>query len=354
MKSDSSAFILIARLLAVALFSTVAGCSNQERTAAAGSPQPPDGPPAAGSPDESSTNMVVEVDGVALTEGQLSLEIGRTIARQGMSGLTPEQLSVIRGRIEPQVVDRFVAQQVLIGEARRQNIAVSEDERQKAIEDITSGLPEDVSLDDILAKNGMTVDKFTADLVEDLKVRKLVDNKMAAVEDVTEEEIRGFYDEKPDRFAAPETVHARHILIQCEKGEEEATRQEKKALAEDVRSQLVEGADFAEMAQKHSDCPSKKEGGDLGSFGRGRMVKAFEDAAFAQDVDAIGPVVETDFGYHVIQVLAHEEPRTRPYEEVQDDIQAYLNRDRKQEAVEAYIEELKNGAEIRYAEPNEM
>jgi parvulin-like peptidyl-prolyl isomerase len=98
------------------------------------------------------------------------------------------------------------------------------------------------------------------------------------------------------------TVRARHILVAAKPKAGHAERAEKQRLAEKIRKQLADGADFAEMAKMHSDCPSKQRGGDLGTFKKGQMVKPFEHAAFTQKVDAIGPVVETQFGYHIVQV----------------------------------------------------
>ncbi|OJX81317.1 MAG: parvulin peptidyl-prolyl isomerase [Magnetospirillum sp. 64-120] len=86
----------------------------------------------------------------------------------------------------------------------------------------------------------------------------------------------------------------------------EATRSkaEAQALIKDIKEQINKGANFAKMAIEYSDCPSGREGGDLGEFGRGQMVGEFESAAFALDLDQISDVVETPFGYHLIQRTA--------------------------------------------------
>ncbi len=102
-------------------------------------------------------------------------------------------------------------------------------------------------------------------------------------------------------------VSAAHILLMYKGAmRSEATRSKEEALAliEDLQKQLSEGADFAELALAHSDCPSGQRGGDLGAFGRGQMVPEFESAAFDLDVGGTSPIVETAFGYHLIHRTA--------------------------------------------------
>lgn len=81
-----------------------------------------------------------------------------------------------------------------------------------------------------------------------------------------------------------------------------ATRSKEEARTQiaDLKQQLDQGADFADLARAHSDCPSSARGGDLGAFGRGMMVKAFEETAYGLSVGGVSGVVETDFGYHII------------------------------------------------------
>ena len=85
------------------------------------------------------------------------------------------------------------------------------------------------------------------------------------------------------------TVSARHILV------------ENKHEAEDLLKKLSEGTTFEELAKTFSKCPSGREGGSLGEFGRGQMVKPFEDAAFSLEVDQVSEPIQTQFGYHLIQ-----------------------------------------------------
>ena len=105
----------------------------------------------------------------------------------------------------------------------------------------------------------------------------------------------------------PDSVSASHILLMYAGSmRSTATRSKEDAQSQiaDLKAQLDGGADFAELAREHSDCPSGQDGGALGTFGRGQMVREFEDAAFGLEVGATSDVVETDFGYHLIQRTA--------------------------------------------------
>lgn len=100
------------------------------------------------------------------------------------------------------------------------------------------------------------------------------------------------------------TVRASHILLMYKgSARSTATRSQEEAASQirDLKAKLDAGADFAELARTHSDCPSAQRGGDLGSFGRGQMVDAFETSAFGMAIGQVSDVVATAFGYHLIQ-----------------------------------------------------
>jgi len=127
---------------------------------------------------------------------------------------------------------------------------------------------------------------------------------------------RSEYRARPERFAQPEEIHARHILLPLAKdGSDDA---QVKAKADALLGELRQGADFAKLAQENSsDKGNAQRGGDLGFFARGRMVPAFEDAAFGlkNPGDLAGPV-KTQFGYHIIELMERKPAGTKPFEDV--------------------------------------
>jgi peptidyl-prolyl cis-trans isomerase C len=157
---------------------------------------------------------------------------------------------------------------------------------------------------------------------------------------VTDADVQKAY---ADNAAQYEQVKARHILI-APKGSPAAqpgkdlTDEQAKAKADDLRKQIVAGANFDELAKKESDdTGSGARGGDLGSFNRGQMVPEFEQAAFAAKVGEVTPVVKTQFGYHIIKVEGHDKT---PLEQVRPTIEKNL----KQTKLHAALDAMKENA----------
>jgi peptidyl-prolyl cis-trans isomerase C len=147
--------------------------------------------------------------------------------------------------------------------------------------------------------------------------------------EVTSGEVKAFYEDNKDMFQKGETVKARHILVDDE------------AKAKELLDAIEAGLDFAEAAKVNSTCPSNAQGGDLGEFGKGQMVPAFEEAAFAAEIGKVVGPVQTDFGYHLIMVEAHNEGGVMYFDEVRDQIKAQLTQQRSSEAFQAKTAELK-------------
>jgi peptidyl-prolyl cis-trans isomerase D len=164
---------------------------------------------------------------------------------------------------------------------------------------------------------------------------------LGAQADPAEDAVRKFYDDNAARFTAPEERQASHILINADSAQPLAARQAAKAKAEALLAEARKNpAGFAELARKHSqDTGSAGQGGDLGFFGRGAMVKPFEDAAFGMKPGEFAGPVETDFGYHVIQLNGIKGGGKRPFDDVKAEITAELR---------------KTGAQRRWAEAAEQ
>ena len=293
------------------------------------------------------SKTVATVGDKAITEAQVQKIIDLFMKRSA-GRLPPDQLAESLPAIRERIVEELIMRQIMLDAVAKEGISLSDSEFAGIKEELASELPPDLSIEDYMEEIGMT----EAELREQMTVRKMVVSRAEAVEKPGDEEIRAFYDENQEGFAQEETVTASHILIKLDPADDDAAKAAKRERLADLRQQLLDGGDFAALAEANSDCPSGKAGGDLGSFGRGQMVPAFEDAAFSQPVGSVGDIVETQFGYHLIKVTEKNEAKTLDFEEVRERISDILYSQKQQDAVAAYVEGLREAAVIeRFDEP---
>ena len=290
--------------------------------------------------------VVVRVNGEDITRGEITDMMAMAMQRFG-GQVPPEQLQAVQVQMYAQIKDDLITQKLLKAAVAAADIQVDDAEVTATIENIRGSLPEDLTLEAALEKEGQTLELLQDNIRNDIARRQLLESKSDDVAAATEAEAREFYDSNPDKFAAPENVSASHILIKFEDTDTDETKAEKKARLEEIRqSILAETVSFEDAATANSDCPSSAEGGSLGTFGKGRMVPAFEVAAFTQEPDEIGEIIETQFGYHIIKVTDHQEEGTMDFEETKDRLIEYLTNQKKQQAVQDYIASLRDSATI--------
>jgi len=298
-----------------------------------------------------SQDIVVTVDGEAITHGEIMQGVQVNLMQLSRQ-VPPQQLSQMAGQIYQNVTDTLVANLLLTKASEKSGLVVSDEDLNKEIALIESSAPEGSSLREALAENNIEYDEWKEDLRKQMLIRKLVDEKTEEIPVATAVEVAAFYQENSASFQIPENVSASHILLAFTPDDTDETKAQKKKELEDVRTALLAGGDFAAVAAEKSDCPSKQQGGSLGTFARGQMVPEFEEAAFSQTLGEIGDVVETLFGYHLIKVTERQQASVRPLAEVKDQLQQYLSGQKKQKAMLAYIEELKAAASIEYSKPD--
>lgn len=160
-------------------------------------------------------------------------------------------------------------------------------------------------------------------------------NKIMQEATVTDEEVEKFYKDNEEEFGESNMVKASHILVE---NLEEAKK---------IKSELDDGADFADLAQEYSSCPSKDRGGDLGFFGEGAMVKEFEDAAFAMEVGEISDPVKTQFGYHIIKVTDKKVEPKQELKAIMERLRQSLTKRKQQEVYVKKINDLRTKYDVK-------
>lgn len=174
--------------------------------------------------------------------------------------------------------------------------------------------------------------KFKADLAkvrDEMLANFAIEKELSSIE-VSDDEVKKFYDEHKNEFVSGESIEASHILVDSE--------EKAKNILTDIKSGAIS---FSDAAKANSSCPSAAEGGSLGKFTRGQMVPEFENAAFAMNVGDISEPVKTQFGYHLIHLTAKFDAGTVPFEQVKDNLTQKVLMDKQQAAYASKLNQLK-------------
>ena len=284
----------------------------------------------------------------AVTEGEVHELVSRIVSAQ-RGRIPPERIPDAVKRLRHDVIEQIVTEKVLLAEAAKAGIEVSEAEITNALAQITGGLSDPAA---VAARAGVPVEVVRDDIRKRAIFDKLLSSATNGLPAISDADVRAAFDDirakNPSAFPdRPETVTASHILVEARKGvatpEQDAAALEK---IKGLRERALAGEDFAELARENSDCPSKSRGGNLGAFPRGQMVKEFDEAAFAQPVGEIGEIVKTQFGYHIIKVTAHEEGKPVAFEDIAPRLRHEMERDAVGKAISARVKEFRDAAGI--------
>ncbi|MBW7900180.1 MAG: SurA N-terminal domain-containing protein [Rhodocyclaceae bacterium] len=266
------------------------------------------------------------------------------VRRQGM---TVEQFEAqLRHDLTMQQLVGAVGDTGIVSAASAETLLrIQSEERQVAeVRILPEQFADDVKLADGAAKKFYDENPKLFELPERVRAEYAVlslDSLLAQTQ-VSEDEIKQWYDDRQDAYQQAEERRASHILITVAADAAGAEKEKAQARAEEILAEVKKNpAGFADLARRHSQDPgSAAGGGDLGFFGRGMMVKPFDDAVFALKEGEISGLVQSDFGYHVIKLTGIKPGRQRPLAEVRGEIESELRRQAAQrryaEAAEAF------------------
>lgn len=281
--------------------------------------------------------MALIVNGERIEEAAISAEANRIKqAREHVPSPGPDML---RGARE-EAVEQLVGQ-TLLRQAARRTVELSDDDVEREFNELVSacGGVEDFRRQYRVGEGDDA--RFKEHLAEGMRLDRLFEQSGADLE-VGEHELSQYYASHFDDFMAPPEIRVSHIVRNPQGGDAEEIYESMCGL----RKQLREGADFAEVAGRHSDCRTEP-GGDLGFFGRGQMVEPFETVVFSMDVGEISPVFMSQFGYHIAKVTDSRGARRRPFDEVRGEIARRLRQVKREKASRDLVAQLRQNADIR-------
>jgi parvulin-like peptidyl-prolyl isomerase len=283
------------------------------------------------------------VNGEPIERWELENALKRVELREGKTVPPDKRDEVLRG-----FLDQLVEYHVLVQESRARKLAVSDAEVDGQMDKVRKSFANEDAFQKGMATQGLTVDHFRRQMRMSIEIEKVIEAEVSSKVSVGDAEVDTFYKENLERFKQGESVHAAHILIAAPQTADAAQKQQAKAKAEEILKQArAPGADFAKLARETSQDPgSAPNGGDLGAFEKGQMAPTFEAAAFQLKPGTISGVVETPFGFHIIKVFEHTQPRTVPLAEVAPKVKEFLTQNQRQARLEQFIEQAKTKTKI--------
>lgn len=298
-------------------------------------------------PKTMGSEVAVWVDQAGITGAQIQREASRLFSHVPKD-VAPEQIPAIQARLLNQAVDNLVMRQLVRAEMERSGILISQEEIEKGKKDLEKALGPGGSLTMLLADANVPMEEMEMNLRLDIFKNKMTkDQLQTAVDAVTEEAAKAYYDGHAEEFTQPEGRLTSHILIRTKADADEAAKTDARAKAEGVRKALLEGADFEKLAGEVSECVSRSRGGALGVVPRGREAKSFEDAVYGQAIGDIGEVVESPVGFHVIKVTGEQEKKLIPFDDVKERLITALKVQAQQKVAADYIKGLREKSTIK-------
>jgi len=271
--------------------------------------------------------------------------------------------------LEARLLDRLIATQLLLAKATEEDKKKAEEAAKKFIDEAKSRtVSEDIFILQLKA-NGLTFEKFKTRVLEQCICDEVVKREVGARVQITDEQIKKFYDEHSDDFNLPEIRKIAHLLISTRDMSDPAPqlrykrelsdeqKQEKRKLAESVLARAKKGDDFAKLIKEFSDDTASKERNGEYTITRAKddpraaMMPEIEVAAFSLGVGEVSGIITTLYGYHIIKVLEIKPAGKKPLPEVKDDIKKYLEQNEVQKLLPGYFDRLKKEAKVEILDP---
>jgi peptidyl-prolyl cis-trans isomerase SurA len=280
-----------------------------------------------------------------ITYLELNREYAMILKEEEKRGAVPPEAAVkLKRDVLNSMIDRTLVKQKI----KELNIVISEEEIRQSIEDIKrqNKLSQE-ALTSALLSQGMTFDQYKAQMKEQLERLRLMSQEVKSKIQVSEREIREYYEANRALYIEEPTYRARHIFMKVDK---KASSEEIKKIMAKAANVMVEAKserDFAALARKYSDdAGAAKDGGDLGTFKKGDMLPEIESAVITMKPGEISDLVTTPAGFHIIKLEEKSPEQLKPLETVKASIDDLLYRKKSEERFKQWAEELRKAAAV--------
>jgi peptidyl-prolyl cis-trans isomerase SurA len=276
--------------------------------------------------------IVATIDGEPVTLVELHAFAEQVRQKGGAAADVPSD--------DKSMLDELILEKIVHKQIQEQGVAATDQQIDAYIESIKErNKLDDASLKQALVQQGLTWDAYRAQVRTDIERAALINKEIRNKVNVSPEEIARYYKEHLDDYGTPEKAHVRLISLLVAS---DATPEQKatiRAEAERLRKEAAGGKDFATLAKEHSQGPAVDEGGDIGEIARGQMQAEFEKAAFALKPGEVSGVIETDSGYHILEVEQRSGEAHQPLADVSSDIREKLYRENMEERYDRWLKQ---------------
>lgn len=310
---------------------------------------------------DSRNRIVAVVNTDVITAGDVA-EAMAPLYGQFQSTTSAKDLPSKVEEAERRVVEMLVNERLMLQEAKTPRtfevakgqwatppaITVSDEELADSLADVKGQFASEEEFLSTLKDHGMTLEDLKSRYRDQLTIQKLVDREVRSHLVVSPSEITAYYQQHLDRYHGAEAARLSNILIRVSGGVDAA---QAKAKAQEILDALKGGADFAELAKRHSQGPGAAEGGMMGWVERGRLIPEIEQAVFALEPGQMSPVVRSTLGYHVFRLEERRSVQTKPMTEVQGEIRSLLLQEKFQQRYREWMAKLRDRAYITIKTP---
>ena len=273
-------------------------------------------------------HMIAQVNEEQISVEEFDREFKELILEPGKEAKGTEL-----GDLKQAYLDQVIERKILVQEARRLGIKISQEELNQAISEIKMDYPGE-GFGEKLGLKGTTLEEWKNRLEEKLLAEKVIRGAFYPPEKIDEKEALQYYEDHRSSFQIAQKVRARQIVVAD--GEE----------AIQILKRLKKGESFEKLAREKSLGPEKVQGGDLGYFSQGEKPTEF-DSVFEMEVGAISEVIKSPYGYHIFRLEEKTQPRQIPFEEAKLEILQELGRKKGEENYQKWLKDLKGRAIVR-------
>jgi parvulin-like peptidyl-prolyl isomerase len=273
------------------------------------------------------SKTLARVDGIEIKQKEVDIYMN-FVNNQGQDGELAESEEELK-TLEGNIIDSLIVIKLLEKYAEENNITVSSQEVDEQVESLISTYDSEKDFESALKSMG--IDRgFLEDYLKSQIISNKIYEEVTADVEVTDQEVKQYYNDNKEKFLVPAQVKASHILALfpwVEDGSEETEEGRDEALdkIKMIEAKLENGEDFEELARQYSDDQSTAEnGGDLGYVSEGQMVEEFDKALFSLDEGETSKIVETVYGFHIIKAFDRKEEYYQDFEEIEEDLKTYL------------------------------